>query len=336
MKISIIVPIYNSEKTIEKCLNSILEQDYKNIEVILINDGSTDCSKRIIEEYKKKDSRVKVFNNDNHGVSYSRNFGMSVASGDYITFVDSDDFLDHNCYSSLIEFLEKGYDVVRYNFKTYDGKAFNNNLYDLSNKVINLNSNNIYKVLSHFLISSKESIPNLTMLLLIKKELCRDVSFIQNLTMMEDVDFYFQLFLRANNIYFSDLKLYNYYVNPKSVTNSPSYYKKNIFGIIDTNVELIKKCYNNNLDIINLLNYNHVRIISEYVLKMYINNKKDFDTLYKELIENEHFQFMLKNSKGYSKIKNKIIIFIFKLNNIKILKFYFKILELIYKLKNSR
>src|SRR5699024_165398 len=102
LKLSIIVPIYNSEKRLGRCLNSIINQSYKNIEIILVNDGSTDTSLEICNEFKKKDSRVKVINKENEGVALARNDGLLVATGDYIAFVDSDDYLDLTMYENLL------------------------------------------------------------------------------------------------------------------------------------------------------------------------------------------------------------------------------------------
>lgn len=101
-KVSIIIPIYNSDKYLKKCLDSILNQTYKNIEIILVNDGSTDNSLNICKEYKEKDNRIKIINNTNHGVSYSRNCGIKIANGDYIVFVDSDDTVDENYINFLM------------------------------------------------------------------------------------------------------------------------------------------------------------------------------------------------------------------------------------------
>lgn len=94
--ISIIVPVYNSEIFIGRCIESILQQTYKNIELILINDGSNDMSDVICEEYALKDQRIKYFKQENQGVSVARNKGLDNVSGDYILFVDSDDYLEKN------------------------------------------------------------------------------------------------------------------------------------------------------------------------------------------------------------------------------------------------
>ena len=105
--ISIVVPIYNTAKYLPKCLNSIINQTHKNLEIILVDDGSTDNSPHIIKEYAKKDSRVKVITQKNQGQSAARNTGIKVAKGNYISFTDSDDELKPNFIASLLQLYEK-------------------------------------------------------------------------------------------------------------------------------------------------------------------------------------------------------------------------------------
>lgn len=93
-KVSIIVPVYNTEKVLKRCLDSILNQSYKDFELIVINDGSKDKSIEIINEYKEKDNRVKVIDNKNNGVSETRNIGIKAAVGEYIQFIDADDYIE--------------------------------------------------------------------------------------------------------------------------------------------------------------------------------------------------------------------------------------------------
>lgn len=128
-KISIVVPIYNASKYLDKCVQSILNQSYKNIEVILVNDGSTDNSLEICKQYKLKDNRIKIIDINNGGVSNARNIGIERSTGDFIMFCDSDDYVSNKWCEKLIA-----------NYK-------NNNLvmcayYEIDdNKILNLNSN---------------------------------------------------------------------------------------------------------------------------------------------------------------------------------------------------
>lgn len=101
-KISIIIPVYNSEKYLNKCIKSVVSQSYSNLQIILINDGSTDRSLQICNKWAQKDSRIEVISQDNNGVSSARNIGLSLVKGDYIGFVDSDDFISVNMYEHLV------------------------------------------------------------------------------------------------------------------------------------------------------------------------------------------------------------------------------------------
>lgn len=109
-KISIIVPVYNVERYIERCVESICQQTYTNTEIILVDDGSTDSSGKICDEIAVKDPRIRVIHQQNSGLSAARNAGLAVAKGEYIAFVDSDDYIAQEMYSVMIENMEK-YDL---------------------------------------------------------------------------------------------------------------------------------------------------------------------------------------------------------------------------------
>lgn len=106
-KLSVIIPVYNVENYLRKCLDSVINQTYKNLEIFLIDDGSTDCSGKICDEYAALDSRIVIIHQKNKGVSCARMAGWNVANGDLIAFVDSDDYIDENMFQGMIEFLEK-------------------------------------------------------------------------------------------------------------------------------------------------------------------------------------------------------------------------------------
>ena len=110
--ISIIVPVYNNESYIGKCIESIINQSYSEIEIIIVNDGSTDDTERIVKEYRQKDERIKLYTIDNAGVSNARNFGISKAVGEYIGFVDSDDYIQKNMYEVLLENMDDSVQMV--------------------------------------------------------------------------------------------------------------------------------------------------------------------------------------------------------------------------------
>ena len=106
-KVSIVVPVYNSEKELPRCIDSILLQTYYDFELILINDGSNDGSLNVLQKYEQKDKRIIVINNENKGVSETRNIGIRKASGEYIAFVDSDDYIDKEMLEYMVKIIEK-------------------------------------------------------------------------------------------------------------------------------------------------------------------------------------------------------------------------------------
>lgn len=115
--ISIIVPIYNSEKTLNRCINSILEQTYNDWELLLIDDGSIDHSGELCDQYAAKDQRIKVFHKKNGGVSSARNYGLDKAFGEWINFVDADDWIDSNCFETCIDGIKEETDLVMFSCK---------------------------------------------------------------------------------------------------------------------------------------------------------------------------------------------------------------------------
>ena len=133
-KISIIVPVYNTEKYLSKCLNSLINQTHKNLEIICINDGSTDSSYDVLTRYARSDKRIIIHNQQNRGPSATRNVGLEIATGNYIVFVDSDDWLDWNtCENALRAVLMHDADVVLWPYiKEYTTKSLTTNLF--SNK----------------------------------------------------------------------------------------------------------------------------------------------------------------------------------------------------------
>lgn len=124
-KVSIIIPIYNAEEHLKLCLDSILNQTYQNIEIILVNDGSTDGSLKIMEQYQKKyPALIQIVNKENTGVADTRNVGMQYASGDYMMFSDNDDEMEKDYIETYVKENDKDYDIIigGYVRKTYEGK----------------------------------------------------------------------------------------------------------------------------------------------------------------------------------------------------------------------
>lgn len=127
--ISIVIPIFNAQKYLKECIDSVLSQTYKNIEIILVNDGSTDCSGKICDSYAEKDTRIKVIHNENQGVSVSRNIGIKEAKGLYITFIDADDFVSEQYIEILYKLIKNDNAEISMigNDEQYEGKIIKTN-----------------------------------------------------------------------------------------------------------------------------------------------------------------------------------------------------------------
>ena len=127
--ISVIIPVYNVEKYLNKCLNSVINQTYSNLEIILIDDGSSDTSGKICDEYAMKDSRIRVVHKNNGGLSSARNTGMKVMNGDYFSFIDSDDYVAFDyIYCMYLYMLKDNSDIVICSFKKiYGNQSYSDN-----------------------------------------------------------------------------------------------------------------------------------------------------------------------------------------------------------------
>lgn len=122
-KISVIIPVYNTEKYIEKCLESLAKQTMQDFEVIIVNDGSTDNSKKVIKDYMKNSNLdIKYLEKENGGLASARNYGVERALGKYISFLDSDDYLDKNLFSNLEKYMDEDIDLIKFKMKTVDEK----------------------------------------------------------------------------------------------------------------------------------------------------------------------------------------------------------------------
>ena len=207
--ISVIVPVYNAEDYLKECLDSLLRQTYSNIEILCVDDGSTDHSKDILNLYQRKDSRVKVFSQENKGPSAARNRALDEAKGDYISFVDSDDYLEANAYEILNECAQQKED--------WDLLIFGANLVGgyndwLNDKVTPVFRQYIDSNPAEVLFTEKCAKPFLW-LHFMKRELLEKpykIRFDEELNLGEDQLFQFNYIPRAKNVMVIDQKLYNY------------------------------------------------------------------------------------------------------------------------------
>ncbi len=220
-EISIIVPVYNSEKYIRKCLDSIAFQTFTDWECILINDGSTDESGAICDEYALKDSRFKVIHKANEGVSKTRNLGIKTAIGNWIGFVDSDDWIEAETYETAYKIAtETNSDLVQWGYCRSDG------IHDYSFCVYKTDFD-----LSRFNDNLKEEEPYFGFILtLTKRELLlkNNIFFPTDMSMGEDYIFSLKCYLSTRNIYnIKNKSFYHYFQNPESACHSTSEKNRN-------------------------------------------------------------------------------------------------------------
>ena len=217
MLISIIVPIYNSEKYLAECIESITKQTYKNIELILINDGSADNSQEICEEYAKKDNRIIVINQSNSGVSASRNKGIEMAKGDYILFIDSDDIIDKRYVEILTIFNPNNkYSLNICKIEDFQIEVKDKTINEYSKKILEKND---------FIKLYKMSLMNSCCGKLYNKKLITNngIYFDETISLGEDVLFNLEYFKHTDIITVFDLKLYYYRINEKEISLSRIY-----------------------------------------------------------------------------------------------------------------
>lgn len=207
--ISVIIPVYNASDYLKECLDSILRQTYFNLEVLCVDDGSSDCSLDILKHFEKKDSRVKVFSQSNLGPSAARNKALNEASGDYISFVDADDYLESNAYEILMECAsqEENWDLLIFGANLIGGENqwIQEKITTSFRQFLNARPGDVVFV-------EKCARPFLWLHFL-KRELieepCR-LRFNESLDLGEDQVFQFGYVPRAKNVMVIDQKLYNY------------------------------------------------------------------------------------------------------------------------------
>lgn len=248
--ISIIVPIYNIEKYIERCIESILSQEYKNYELILVNDGSTDNSLNIINKYSKNDN-VKILNKKNGGLSSARNYGIKYATGEYLMFIDGDDFLLNNqCLTNLGKKIkEEKSDVIQYKMVEYYGKK---NKYIYKTNLISSKTNNKMIVLNNLNCIGQISISACDKIVKRKVIIDNDL-FFENGLLSEDVLWSLKVYMKINTIELlnKDIYVYRQQRHGSISTSKSCKLAKDLFYIIkywmnyEYNSEETKKLYYN-------------------------------------------------------------------------------------------
>ena len=257
--ISIIVPIYNAEKYLNKCIDSIINQSKKELEIILINDGSTDNSETIIKKYN--DKRIKYFKNKNQGIGKTRNFGIEKATGKYIMFLDSDDFLELNACEKMFEKAEKDkLDIVICDYYRYfdNGKKEKVKLPNFKNSSLKDNPNIICEHLSPWAKIYKTD--------LLKNN---NIKFVENLK-YEDAPFVIETLDCAKKIGKINLPLNYYVIHEKSETTVRD---EKVFDIIKI-VDKIRKYAKNKSYLKQKIDKLTVRILTNYTIQQRMQEDK--------------------------------------------------------------
>lgn len=238
--VSVIIPAYNIEDYIGRCLDSIISQTYKNLEIIVVDDGSRDYTGEILDNYAKKDRRIKVIHKENGGVSSARNKGIEAAEGDYIGFIDGDDFIEPEMYKTLVDLLEEenadiahcGYQMVfpdRIDYYHNTGK-----------KKIQTTEEGLKDLLSGEMIE-----PGLVNKLY-KKELIKNCRLNETVKINEDLLMNYQLFKLSQKSVYYDITPYSYMIRSSSATGANSLITKREDSLRVLN-QIKDDCINNNL-----------------------------------------------------------------------------------------
>ena len=202
--ISVVIPAYNAENTIKKCLDSIINQTYSMLQIMIVNDGSTDKTEMICNDYMKIDDRIIVINKENEGPGKAREEGLKKSNGKYISFIDSDDYIDNNFFSEMLDAFNKtNCDIVQCGYNTVD---INGNIICKS-KVKSAEINGNYNNAKEY--AKQKKIDNFLWDKVFKKELFKNIQFL-NLYASEDACILIQVFSKVNKSVIIDKNIYFY------------------------------------------------------------------------------------------------------------------------------
>lgn len=298
--ISIVVPVYNVEQYIDKCIDSIINQTYKNIEIILVDDGSTDNSGTLCDNYAQKDKRIKVVHKSNGGLSDARNVGILESKGEYIFFVDSDDSIEHNTISNLTAVLKnEDYDIICGN----GIRCFSNGQ---KKKIIKIDCESDFSGLDYICkrILTKSYYPAVWLNLYSSKLIKENKIFFKKGRLHEDEEWTPRIFIKAKKVKFIDSINYNYLIRENSITNKKDK-TKNALDIIETCYELEQYFINQ------IHNVKKLSILNSYLGYLYlggINMGKLYRKPYKNRIRK---LFIIGKTSGF---KDKFKAYLFLIN----------------------
>ena len=220
--ISIIIPIYNVESYLRKCLDSIIEQSFPYFELLLINDGSTDASAQICQEYVEKDDRIRYFEKENGGVSSARNFGIKHSRGEYITFIDSDDWIEPNYLEILYKTIkEQEADIVVTNYYTFreEDAMFLFHVAETNEPLVFQPNDSFFNYM--FSTFGTDIAWGSSWSKLFKKSLFDRLCFSEDISWAEDFDLMYKLFLISERIIYLHKAPYCYRDRGDSVSKAP-------------------------------------------------------------------------------------------------------------------
>lgn len=228
IKVSIIVPVYNVERYLSKCLDSLINQTYKNIEIICVNDGSLDTSLQILQTYQKKDQRIQIIDQQNQGLSGARNSGIKCASGDYILFVDSDDWIELQTVERCIEQVQSDLDIDVVVFGTkivMDSETvLDNNLVELLKDYHQVKFAGRYEINNDIILQT----PVVAWNKLYKKSILEKYKiFFPEGLLYEDNEFFYKYYLHGKIGYYIQENLYNYLQRSDSIMGQSRQKKSN-------------------------------------------------------------------------------------------------------------
>lgn len=217
-KVSIIIPVYNVEQYLKRSLNSVLQQTYENLEIILVDDGSKDHSGKICDEYAKRDGRIRVFHKKNGGLSDARNYGIKIASANYITFIDSDDYVEREYIEILMKSQRKyGSNIVIAGHTTIYPKR----------KIVHTENHSYVdkpEIILEKMLYDK-GIDTSAWAKLYKKDLFKDIKYPKG-RLFEDIATTGKLICGAKNISVEPVSIYNYVIRGNSISNEDFSEKK--------------------------------------------------------------------------------------------------------------
>lgn len=293
---SIIIPVYNGEKHLEKCLDRLLKQTYNNYEIIVINDGSLDNTYKIAKEYTYKDNRIKVLNQDNQGVSRARNYGIEQAKGEYILFVDSDDSLKIDALEKLKKIVENKMDLVLFGFSVL-GDTNRPNDTKILNELANEKTN--IKKIEKALIATKDNILGYIWRAVYSKDLLtyNNIKFPEGIKISEDYMFLLYAIHMSKKIQIYPDELYEYQIGESSM--STKYIPTLLSDMSYVNDWMFYKIVQKNPDLEVGYNCCVCNTYLRYVQNSFRDNENSFWEISKNVIRNKH-------QKNFQKSLNKV------------------------------